>query len=215
MGRIVVDGPLAPFGDGLRRDLVTKGYALDTIVDHVHLLAGLSGWLSAQARLGRCPARRCGEPDPCPGHRCPGRAPRAGRRWLERRRGACAQARRPGTSEPERGPLRGGVRRCPGNPVGRRQPIRRRTGAPTLPRCRTVTIAGRHRSGDPAVPRHRHRDRTVGRRRVHGLATSGARCPDMSGLRVALSLFTVLPAGQVTVDRSNARRAVLWLPWSG
>jgi site-specific recombinase XerD len=48
MGRIVVDGPLAPFGDGLRRDLATKGYALDTIVDHVHLLAGLSGWLSAQ-----------------------------------------------------------------------------------------------------------------------------------------------------------------------
>ncbi|HEY2698744.1 MAG TPA: adenosylcobinamide-GDP ribazoletransferase [Pseudonocardiaceae bacterium] len=37
----------------------------------------------------------------------------------------------------------------------------------------------------------------------------------MSGLRVALSLFTVLPAGQVTVDRSNARRAVLWLPVVG
>jgi adenosylcobinamide-GDP ribazoletransferase len=37
----------------------------------------------------------------------------------------------------------------------------------------------------------------------------------MSGLRVALSLFTVLPAGPVTVDRSNARRAVLWLPVVG
>ena len=46
--RIVVDGPLAPFADGLGRDLAGQGYALDTVGDHVHLLADLSGWLSGQ-----------------------------------------------------------------------------------------------------------------------------------------------------------------------
>jgi integrase/recombinase XerD len=44
-GRIVVDGPLAPFADGLREDLTRQGFATDTIVDHVHRLADLSGWL--------------------------------------------------------------------------------------------------------------------------------------------------------------------------
>jgi site-specific recombinase XerD len=48
MSRIVVQGSLAPFGDGLRSYLAGRGYALDTIVDHIHLLADLSGWLSAQ-----------------------------------------------------------------------------------------------------------------------------------------------------------------------
>ena len=48
MGRIVVEGPLAPFVDGLRRELAGRGYALDTIVDHVRLLADLSGWLSVR-----------------------------------------------------------------------------------------------------------------------------------------------------------------------
>jgi len=48
MGRVVVVGPLAVFGEGLRRYLAGRGYALDTIVDHVHLLDDLSGWLSAQ-----------------------------------------------------------------------------------------------------------------------------------------------------------------------
>jgi integrase/recombinase XerD len=43
--RIVVDGPLAPFADGLRLDLTGQGFAGDTIVDHVHRLADLSGWL--------------------------------------------------------------------------------------------------------------------------------------------------------------------------
>ena len=33
-GRIVVSGPLAPFADGLRRDLAGQGYALDTVTDH-------------------------------------------------------------------------------------------------------------------------------------------------------------------------------------
>lgn len=47
-GRIIVGGPLAPFADGLRRELAGQGYALDTIVDHVHLLADLSDWLSGQ-----------------------------------------------------------------------------------------------------------------------------------------------------------------------
>jgi integrase/recombinase XerD len=47
-GRIIVGGSLAPFADGLRRELAGQGYALDTIVDHVHLLADLSGWLSGQ-----------------------------------------------------------------------------------------------------------------------------------------------------------------------
>jgi hypothetical protein len=46
-GRIVVDGPLAAFADGLRVDLTGQGFATDTIVDHVHRLADLSGWLSA------------------------------------------------------------------------------------------------------------------------------------------------------------------------
>ena len=45
--RIVVTGPLAPFADGLREDLARRGYALDTITDHVHLLADLSGWLAS------------------------------------------------------------------------------------------------------------------------------------------------------------------------
>lgn len=48
MGRIVVEGPLAPFADGLRGYLAAGGYALDTVRDHVHLLAELSGWLSAR-----------------------------------------------------------------------------------------------------------------------------------------------------------------------
>lgn len=47
-GRIVVGGLLAPFADGLRSELAGQGYAVDTIVDHVHLLADLSGWLSGR-----------------------------------------------------------------------------------------------------------------------------------------------------------------------
>jgi integrase/recombinase XerD len=46
--RIVVSGPLAPFAEGLRRDLAGRGYALDTVTDHVHRLADLSGWLAAR-----------------------------------------------------------------------------------------------------------------------------------------------------------------------
>lgn len=46
--RIVVPGPLAPFADGLRQDLAGRGYALDTVTDHVHLLADLSGWLAGR-----------------------------------------------------------------------------------------------------------------------------------------------------------------------
>jgi integrase/recombinase XerD len=46
--RIIVSGPLAPFADGLRRELAGQGYALDTVGDHVHLLADLSGWLGGQ-----------------------------------------------------------------------------------------------------------------------------------------------------------------------
>jgi hypothetical protein len=46
--RIVVNGPLAGFADGLRRELASQGYALDTVGDHVHLLADLSGWLGGQ-----------------------------------------------------------------------------------------------------------------------------------------------------------------------
>ena len=46
--RIVVPGPLAPFADGLRQDLAGQGYALDTVTDHVHLLADLSGWLAGR-----------------------------------------------------------------------------------------------------------------------------------------------------------------------
>ena len=46
--RIVVPGPLEPFADDLRRDLAGRGYALDTVTDHVHRLADLSGWLAAR-----------------------------------------------------------------------------------------------------------------------------------------------------------------------
>lgn len=45
---IAVQGPLAAFADGLRHELAAKGYASDTIRDHVHLLADLSGWLGDQ-----------------------------------------------------------------------------------------------------------------------------------------------------------------------
>jgi integrase/recombinase XerD len=44
--QVVVAGPLAPFADGLRQELAGRGYALDTVTDHVHLLADLSGWLA-------------------------------------------------------------------------------------------------------------------------------------------------------------------------
>jgi integrase/recombinase XerD len=47
-GRIVVEGPLASFADGLREDLAGQGFAMDTIVDYVHRLADLSGWLHAR-----------------------------------------------------------------------------------------------------------------------------------------------------------------------
>jgi integrase/recombinase XerD len=43
--RIVVQGPLASFADGLREDLAEQGFSTDTIVDHVHRLADLSRWL--------------------------------------------------------------------------------------------------------------------------------------------------------------------------
>ena len=47
-GRIVVAGPLAPFADGVRQDLASRGYALDTVTYHVHLPADLSGWLAGR-----------------------------------------------------------------------------------------------------------------------------------------------------------------------
>jgi integrase/recombinase XerD len=43
--RIIVEGPLARFVEGLRRDLAGQGYALDTVGDHMHLFADLSDWL--------------------------------------------------------------------------------------------------------------------------------------------------------------------------
>lgn len=46
--RIVVNGPLAAFADGLRGELAGHGYALDTVCDHVHVRADLSGWLGDQ-----------------------------------------------------------------------------------------------------------------------------------------------------------------------
>jgi integrase/recombinase XerD len=46
--RIVVPGPLAPFADGVRQGLAGQGYALDTVTDHVHLLADLSEWLAGR-----------------------------------------------------------------------------------------------------------------------------------------------------------------------
>ena len=46
--RVAVAGPLASFADGLRAELASQGYAQDTVVDHVHLLADLSLWLLGQ-----------------------------------------------------------------------------------------------------------------------------------------------------------------------
>jgi hypothetical protein len=46
--RVVAGGPLAPFSEGLRGALAGQGYASDTVTDHVHLLADLSGWLGGQ-----------------------------------------------------------------------------------------------------------------------------------------------------------------------
>jgi hypothetical protein len=51
-GPIIVGGPLAPFVEGMRRDLAGQGYALDTITDHVRLLADLSDWLSGRGLAG-------------------------------------------------------------------------------------------------------------------------------------------------------------------
>jgi site-specific recombinase XerD len=50
--RILVDGPLAPFTDGLREDLAEQGFSPDTIVDHVHRLADLSRWLVDRDLVG-------------------------------------------------------------------------------------------------------------------------------------------------------------------
>jgi hypothetical protein len=62
--RIIVGGPLAEFAEGLRRELVGQGYALDTVGDHVHLLADLSDWLlglyRAKTRCGPCEHRVVG-----------------------------------------------------------------------------------------------------------------------------------------------------------
>jgi integrase/recombinase XerD len=51
--RIVVQGPLAPFADGLREDLAWQGFSPDTIVDHVHRLADLSRWLVERGLVTR------------------------------------------------------------------------------------------------------------------------------------------------------------------
>lgn len=51
-GPISVGGPLAPFADGLRRDLAGQGYAPDTITDHIRLFADLSDWLSGRGLVG-------------------------------------------------------------------------------------------------------------------------------------------------------------------
>jgi site-specific recombinase XerD len=50
--RIVVQGPLAPFADGLCEDLAGQGFSPDTIVDHIHRLADLSRWLVDRDLVG-------------------------------------------------------------------------------------------------------------------------------------------------------------------
>lgn len=78
--RVVVEGPLAPFAGGLRGALAGQGYAGDTITDHVHLLADLSGWLGGQgldaAGLTEERAGQFLEDRRCRGHRI-GVSPRA------------------------------------------------------------------------------------------------------------------------------------------
>ncbi|WP_239342459.1 tyrosine-type recombinase/integrase [Frankia sp. CiP3] len=43
-----MDGPLAPFAAGVRQELLGLGYAEDTVCEHMHLLADLSGWLAGR-----------------------------------------------------------------------------------------------------------------------------------------------------------------------
>jgi len=75
-----VAGPLAPFADGLRGALAGQGYAGDTITDHVHLLADLSGWLGGQGSSG---AFRRGGPTRWPRVSPGGRGCRRPARWVD------------------------------------------------------------------------------------------------------------------------------------
>jgi integrase/recombinase XerD len=43
--RVRVDGPLAPFIVGFKRELTERGYALSALSGHLQLMAHLSGWL--------------------------------------------------------------------------------------------------------------------------------------------------------------------------
>jgi hypothetical protein len=79
--RIVVQGPLAAFADGLREDLAGQGFSPDTIVDHVHRLADLSRW-PGEFRLDWPVRSRLGGAGPAtwPGRGRP-TADRSGRCW--------------------------------------------------------------------------------------------------------------------------------------
>jgi integrase/recombinase XerD len=46
--RVRVSGPLAPYRDGFWEELVARGYTFSTAVTHVRVMAGVSGWLTAQ-----------------------------------------------------------------------------------------------------------------------------------------------------------------------
>jgi hypothetical protein len=60
-GPIIVGGPLAPFAEGLRRDLAGQGYALNTVGDDVHLLANLTTQVAGEfLRERRATGRRVG-----------------------------------------------------------------------------------------------------------------------------------------------------------
>ena len=136
--RIVVAGPLALFANGLRQDLAGQGYALDTVTDHVHLLADLSGWLRRASSSGRLL-----RPGPVPGqalYRDPA-AHRAGhgrpRDLRDHRRPAHGPHRRPAPASGRPGP--GTTRRSRPHPAHRprdQATARRRTSASATARPR-------------------------------------------------------------------------------
>jgi site-specific recombinase XerD len=45
-----VTGPLAPYAEGWRAELASRGFARHSVLAHAQLMAHLSGWLAATGR---------------------------------------------------------------------------------------------------------------------------------------------------------------------
>src|SRR5258708_40206428 len=50
--RIEVTGPLAPYADGFREDLASKGFDPHSVSGQMRLMADLSGWMEGQGHSG-------------------------------------------------------------------------------------------------------------------------------------------------------------------